>query len=46
MAEIVKRKKVSPPVLAKEWGVANKKITGFIESGELRAINVATSLET
>lgn len=42
MAEIVVRKKKSVPVLAKEWGVSNNKITGFIKSGELRAINVAT----
>lgn len=42
MAAIVERKKVSSPMLAKEWGVSSKKIIAFIENGELRAINVAT----
>ena len=41
MAQIVERTKISVPVLAKEWGVSNAKITGFIKAGELRAINVA-----
>lgn len=42
MASLIQRTKVSVPHLAKEWGVAAKKITDFIKSGELRAINVAT----
>ena len=42
MAAIVERKKISVPYLAKEWGVSTAKITGFIKSGELRAMNVAT----
>jgi hypothetical protein len=45
MAVIVERKKVSVPHLAKEWGVSTKKIAAFIQAGELRAINVATSRE-
>ena len=43
MAAIVERKKISVPYLAKEWGVSAAKITAFIKSGELRAMNVATS---
>lgn len=42
MSAIVARTKVSVPILAKEWGVSSSKITAFIKSGELRAINVAT----
>jgi hypothetical protein len=43
MACIVERRKVSVPYLAKEWGIATNKITAWIKSGELKAINVATS---
>ncbi len=35
------RRKRSVPQLAREWGVAPKKVTDFIQSGELRAINLA-----
>jgi hypothetical protein len=45
MAAIVERTKKSVPYLAKEWGVSTKKITAFIKSGELKAINIATSPE-
>ena len=43
MAMIVERRMVTPPVLAKEWGVAVNKVTALIKSGELRAINLASS---
>ena len=43
MATIVERTKISVPYLAKEWGVSSAKITAFIKSGELIAMNVATS---
>lgn len=39
------RRKVTPPQLAKRWGVATNKILAFIASGELRAVNLATSLK-
>ena len=42
MAALVERRYVSPPILAKEWGVAAKKVITLIHSGELRAINLAT----
>ena len=45
MAAIVERTKISVPYLAKEWGVSTAKITAFIKTGELRAMNVATSRE-
>ena len=36
------RQKISPPELARRWGVDASKILTWIRSGELRAINVAT----
>ncbi len=45
MAMLVERRKVSPPQLAKEWGVATNKVLGLIKSGELRAINLASTKE-
>jgi hypothetical protein len=36
------RTKITVPGLAREWGVGCKKILGFINSGELRAIDVST----
>jgi hypothetical protein len=44
-ALIVERTKISVPHLAREWGVSSKKITDFIKSGELKAIDVSTSRE-
>ncbi len=44
MAEIIERTKFTVPVLAKMWGVSSSKITTFIRTGELRAINSATKL--
>ena len=37
------RQKLTPPQLAKEWGVSPDKIVGFIRRGELRAIDVSTN---
>ena len=37
------RTKSTPPQLAAEWGIDTHKIIGWIRSGELRAINVATT---
>jgi hypothetical protein len=35
------RTKLTPPDLARRWGVSTTKIVNFIKSGELRAINIA-----
>jgi len=43
MAAIVEKTKFSVPYLAKMWGVSSSKICGFIQSGELRAINLAST---
>ena len=37
------RTKITPPALAKLWGVSADKIVGFIKSGELKAIDVSTN---
>jgi hypothetical protein len=36
------RQKLSPPKIAKLWGIGPAKVVGWIHSGELPAINVAT----
>ena len=38
------RKKLTPPELARLWGVSHDKVLAWIRSGELAAINVATKL--
>jgi len=38
----IERRKLTVPQLAKLWGVATKKVLGFIRSGELRAVNLAS----
>jgi hypothetical protein len=40
---IAERQKISPPALARLWGVEPSKILGWIERGELAAINGASS---
>lgn len=35
-------RKLTPPKLAKLWGVSTSKVLAFIRSGELKAINLAT----
>jgi hypothetical protein len=37
------RRKRSVPTVAREMGVAEKKVIGWIRSGELRALNLARS---
>ena len=37
------KQKLTPPEIARRWGVSPEKIIGFIRSGELRAINGATN---
>lgn len=34
--------KLSPPELAKRWGISPDKVLSWIRSGELRAMNAAT----
>jgi hypothetical protein len=43
MSANIDRQKLTPPQLAKRWGVAPTKVVGFIRSGELRAMNLAKS---
>lgn len=43
MAAIVQRRKLTPPQLAKVWGVSPSKVITLIRAGELKAINLATS---
>lgn len=38
---VIERRKFSPPQVARMWGVSTAKIIGWIQSGQLRAINVA-----
>ena len=38
------RTKVTPPEIARRWGVSADKVLGWIRSGELRAMNVASKL--
>jgi hypothetical protein len=37
------RQKLTPPQLARRWGVSPDKILAWIRSGELRAFNAATN---
>lgn len=34
--------KITPPQLAREWGIDSDKVLAWIRSGELRAVNAAT----
>ena len=42
MREIIERRKLTPPQIASQLGVAPEKVLTWIASGELRAINLAT----
>ena len=41
---IANRSKMTPPELARLWGVSPDKVTGWIRSGELSAIDASTKL--
>ncbi len=41
MTATTEKRKVTPPELARRWGVSADKITFFILSGELRAIDAS-----
>jgi hypothetical protein len=36
------RAKLTPPVIARMWGISPEKVLAWIRSGELRAMNAAT----
>ena len=38
----LRKTKLTPPDVAKQWGVSPEKVIGWIRSGELRAFNAAT----
>jgi len=40
------RQKLTPPEIAKAWGIDTGKVLTWIREGELRAINAATSRST
>ncbi len=41
-AETSKRRKITPPELARRWGIDKAKVIKWIRSGELRAIDACT----
>ena len=43
MKTSIERTKLTPPQLARKWGVSHAKIVTLIRSGELVAINMATT---
>lgn len=40
----LERNKLTPPEVARQWGVSIDKVLTWIRSGELRALNLATRL--
>jgi hypothetical protein len=42
IAQPATRRKITPPELARQWGVDPHKVVAWIRAGELRAIDVAT----
>jgi hypothetical protein len=38
-----RRSKLTPPEIARDWGISPAKVIAWIQSGELRAFNAATS---
>ena len=38
----MRKTKVTPPGLARRWGISDEKVLAWIESGELRAIDAST----
>jgi hypothetical protein len=43
VVSVAERQKVTPPQLARAWGLDVQKIIGWIRSGQLAAINAATN---
>jgi hypothetical protein len=44
MATAIEKRKLTAPQLAKLWGVSTHKVIHFIRTGELRAVNLASSV--
>lgn len=42
--ETPQRTKLTPPEIARRWGIKSSKVLAWIRSGQLRAINAAESL--
>ncbi len=42
MLRELRKTKLTPPEVAKQWGVSPEKVIGWIRAGELRAFNAAT----
>lgn len=42
---MTERSKLTPPQLAKRWGVSDEKVLNLIRDGELRAINVSSGTQ-
>lgn len=38
---VIKRTKLTPPQVARQWGISPEKVVGWIRSGELRAIDAS-----
>lgn len=36
-------RKLTPPQIAKQWGIAPEKVVAWIQAGELRAIDASTT---
>jgi excisionase family DNA binding protein len=43
MIDTNRKKKLTPPEIARLWGVSADKVLTWIRSGELKAMNAATS---
>ena len=43
MIATYRKTKVTPPELARQWGIDVAKVLKWIKSGELRAVNLATT---
>jgi hypothetical protein len=43
VADTTHRRKLTPPEIARRYGIHPLKVLGWIRSGELRAVNVAAS---
>ena len=42
MTSLSTKSKLTPPALARRWGISADKVLAWIRSGELKAINAAT----
>lgn len=42
MRDVVERRKLTPPQIAAQFGINSDKVVHWINTGELRAVNIAT----